>query len=76
MQTYRVGQIWRREGKEREIVGMQFNYRDINEANENDGLFSLTWKRPGSDVMGGKPCSWTWITWARKAELVSEGANQ
>lgn len=70
MTVYRVGQIWQRDGKRREIVAIKTGAIDPYHGS-TDGLtgYEILWQRCLGEA-GGWCWGGTWRAWARGAELV------
>ncbi len=77
MTIYKVGQVWERNDRRREIVLINEGANWLGTGNKRDsteGLrtFYLHWRRPGGGKINQAWCS-TWFEWASKATLVDEG---
>ena len=76
-QEYKAGQVWARDGKQREIVRIT----DLNDAplecvsdnlNGTDGgVYNVYWKTPGGKTRKQPMWCSGWIDWARYAKQVT-----
>lgn len=79
MTEYRVGQVYERDGKRREIArirvwGKGGGYTMPAFVAPTSSSYELDWKRPGASPLKKCWCA-TWMAWASKATLVKEGKS-
>lgn len=69
---FRVGQVWERDGRQREIVKIEDSVFGLVDCATALSRYDIWWKRPsGKEPEWGTWCT-TWNNWASKATLVKD----
>lgn len=69
--TYKVGQVWERDGKQREIVELITRGGIKRQEVDRISVFNIRWARPGKKPANRYTWCGTWNEWASKATLTT-----